>query len=772
MPGPRRRRFAPLWADRERRRALLLSLLLHAGLLLGVVWVYLAPEPPEKLIVLELTPPEAAASQQQAAADADPAPQDPDTQVAGNAPETTRASLEETNTETNTETNIEAQAPLRLPVPAPPGSAAPTAPARAEAATETLTATPAPPNERPPRARPPAQAATPVPDLLTEIPASTLPEIEAVVVEPQPLENAIALPTPNPEVAVTPSRRVAPTPQVALSEAQALPTPEVSAVVETREIVLPNVQTTVAAADAVPEPAVRVEVAAEVPVPPVETTVTAAAAIPQPAVSAEVATREITLPQVQTVVAAADAVPQPAASAEIVSRNVPQPQVRTEVAVAATIPQPAAQAEVAAAVPVPQAAAAVATAQAVPQPAASAEVASRTVPQPQAGAVVSAARGVPQPAVSGSVVPAQDVPQPDVGTVVAAAQPLGVTPGVALTDAVAVATPAVAATVTPVAEPQVIADAADAGDRARNLQPDPATPADAQGSASDGSGAADTGVTNVQSFEVTLEKPLAVLIDNADAAYPQQGLVEAQGVFEMPVEGGLTRLMSVYTKADPAQVGPIRSARDYFLEAALAMNGTLVHVGGAPSTVSRIASQDLVTVDALQESSLFTQAPEQPAPHSTFATGTALRDAVGRLESQVSGTLYAPPSDAPDVSSLSVDYSADYTSGFRYLPELNQYRWVRSGADAGDAAGTAVATDAVIVARVVAFPYSDDPEGRLYLPYSGGEATLYLRGKAVPGSWTAAGGFSFQTQSGTPVDLTPFKHWILFAPESAGVSAN
>ena len=760
----RQRRFAPLWADRERRRALLLSLLLHAGLLLGVVWVYLAPELPEELIVLELTPPEGAASQQ-AAADADPAPQASDTQVAGNAPETTRASLEETNT------NVE-QAPAIAEVPAPPGSAAPTAPARAEAATETLTEAPVPPSERPPRARPPAQATIPVPNLPTEAPASTLPEIEAVVVEPQPLENAIALPAPNPEVAVTPLRRVAPTPQVALSEAQAVPTPEVSAVVQTREIVLPNVRATVAAADAVPEPAVQVEVAAEVPVPPVETTVTAAAAIPQPAVSAEVAAREITLPQVQTVVAAADAIPQPAASAVIVSRNVPQPQVRTEVAVAATIPQPAAQAEVAAAVPVPQAAAAVATAQAVPQPAASAEVASRTVPQPRAGAVVSAAQGVPRPAVSGSVVPAQDVPQPDVGTVVVAAQPLGVTPGVALTDAVSLTTPAVAATVAPAPEPRIAATApADAGDGARNLQPDPATPADAQGSASDGSGAADTGVTNVQSFEVTLEKPLAVLIDNADAAYPQQGLVEAQGVFEMPVEGGLTRLMSVYTRDDPAQVGPIRSARDYFLEAALAMNGTLVHVGGAPSTVSRIASQDLATVDALQESSLFTQAPEQPAPHSTFAAGTTLRDVVGRLESQVSGTLYAPPSDAPSVSSLSVDYSADYTSGFRYLPELDQYRWLRNGADAGDAAGTAVATDAVIVARVVAFPYSDDPEGRLYLPYSGGEATLYLRGKAVPGSWTAAGGFSFQTQSGTPVDLTPFKHWILFAPESAGVSA-
>ena len=749
-PDPERRRFAPLWRDPERRRALLLSLLLHAGLLLGVVVSHLGPEPepPEELIVLELTPPESAASQQEAAADADPAPQNPDTQVAGNAPETSQASLENAETE---EAEIAAEATTETPpTPATPEPVPEPSP--------TLPEAPAPPSERPPQARVPAQAATPnLPARLpAQTPASTLPEIEAVEVAPQPPQDAIALPAPKPEAAVTPSRRVAPTPQVALSETQPVPTPAVSAAVATREVALPDVQTTVSAADAVPEPDVQAVVAADVPVPQVETVVAATEAIPQPAASAEVATEEITLPQVQSVVADADAIPQPSVRA-VVAAAVPQPQIQTEVAAATVIPQPSVQAEVAAATPVPQAAAAVAAAEAVPQP--------------QAGAVVSAAEGVPQPAVSGAVVLARDVPQPQVGTTVTEAQPLEAAPGVTLTDSIVVATPEVAVTVIPGAGAET-AEAADAGDGARNLQPDAAATADAEGSAADGDGPADTGVTNVQSFEVTLEKPLAVLIDNADAAYPQQGLVEAASVFEMPVEGGLTRLMSVYTEDDPAQVGPIRSARDYFLEAALAMDGTLVHVGGAPSTVGRIASQDLVTVDALENSSLFIQAPEQPAPHSTYAAGNALRDAVGSLDVQVSGTLYTPPSDAPDAGSVTVGYSADYTSGFRYLSDLDQYRWVRNGTDAGDAAGTAVAADAVVVAQVTAFPYSGDPEGRLYLPYSGGAATLYLRGKAISGTWTPNGGFSFQSQSGTVVDLRPFKHWILFAPESAAVSVN
>ncbi len=681
-----RRPLATFWGDRDRRRALLLSLLLHAAALLSVVWLSTVPSTaperePEELIVLELAPPESGAQARVAAATNEPAPAGADAQAAGNAAEEVLAAPEATGLED-----------------------APEAPVRPE----TAQSEPLPPSENPPQARLPTQTAATFPDLPVQAPASTLPEIQAAVVAPQPLDDALALPTPNPEADVTPPRRVSVIPEVAVTEAQALPTPEVTA---------------------------------------------------------SIVTRPVALPRVQTVVAEGDAIPRPDVSTEVVSRVVPEPQVDAAVSQAQPVPQPEVQAEVASAVPEPQVGAVVAQTQAVPQPGVTAAVASADVPEPQVGVVVREAQRVPQPVVSGSASPGEDVPQPEVGVVVTQARPLTVTPGVALSEAVSIVTPRASATVAPQA-------AADAGSGPRNAQVEagPRASPTGQGAASDGLGGAAAGVAEVQSFEATLENPLAVLIDNADAAYPQGGLVEAAGVFEMPVEGGMTRLMSVYTKDDPAQVGPIRSARDYFLEAVLQMNGTLVHVGGAPSTVNRIATEGLATVDALEQSTLFAQAQDRSAPHSTFSTGTTLRDAVGRIPSQVSGTLYAPPADAEDVSSLTVGYSAEYTSGFRYLSDLDQYRWLRSGADAVDAAGTAVAADAVVVARVVAFPYSGDPEGRLYLPYSGGAATLYLRGKAVLGTWTPEGGFSFFAPTGLEVDLTPFKHWILFAPEAAQVT--
>ncbi len=691
-------------------------------MLLGAVWVYVSPPEPEpQLLVLELTPPESGTPETAAAATGDPAPQAAAPQVAGNASQ-----------DAATREAVPSAAAPTPPEPVPPADLAPTELA------EVL-----PPAEQAPPARAPSQPAPSAP-LPVQPPATTLPEIEPPQVAPQPPQRALELPKPNPQADVVPARRVAVTPQVQVPPSEPLPTPDVTAELAQQDITLPQAEAEVASASAIPQPDVTTEFAQrDVTLPQAKATVTAESPIPQPDVTTEYAQRDVTLPQAQADVTPAGEVPQPEIEVEYAARDVPQPQVS----------------------------AAVSATEALPQPDATVQIVSRPVPQPQAGAVVAQAQAVPQPSVSGIVTPSEPVPEPRAQASVAQAQPLTVTPGVALSDAVPVIMPNATATVTATASPQTAqAGAADAGNGARNAQAAAAPAPTGQGAASDGSGAAPSGVANVQSFEVTVEQPLAVLIDNADAAYPQQGLVEASSVFEMPVEGGLTRLMSIYTRNDPAQVGPIRSARDYFLEAALAMNGTLVHVGGAPSAMNRIASQNLATVDALQDGALFAQAPDRTAPHSTFSTGTTLRDAVGRLQSNVSGTLYTPPGDAPNVSSVTVNYSADYTSGFRYLPDLDQYRWLRSGADATDAAQKAVTADAVVVAKVVAFPYPDDPEGRLYLPYSGGEATLYLRGKAVPGSWTPKDGFTFVGTTGVKVDLTPFKSWILFAPEEAQVA--
>lgn len=80
-------------------------------------------------------------------------------------------------------------------------------------------------------------------------------------------------------------------------------------------------------------------------------------------------------------------------------------------------------------------------------------------------------------------------------------------------------------------------------------------------------------------------RPLAVMIENSPDARPQSGLSNADIVFEMVAEGGVTRFMGMFycgTQAYDTLLAPIRSARTYYIDYASGFNRPLyTHVGGA-----------------------------------------------------------------------------------------------------------------------------------------------------------------------------------------------
>ena len=59
----------------------------------------------------------------------------------------------------------------------------------------------------------------------------------------------------------------------------------------------------------------------------------------------------------------------------------------------------------------------------------------------------------------------------------------------------------------------------------------------------------------------SLNRVLAVKIDNIVYARPQTGLTHADIVYVLPVEGGLSRILAVFSSHFPPVIGPVRSAR-------------------------------------------------------------------------------------------------------------------------------------------------------------------------------------------------------------------
>src|SRR5260370_19809145 len=64
----------------------------------------------------------------------------------------------------------------------------------------------------------------------------------------------------------------------------------------------------------------------------------------------------------------------------------------------------------------------------------------------------------------------------------------------------------------------------------------------------------------------SLNRVLAVKIDNIVNARPQTGLTHADIVYVLPVEGGLSRFLAIFSAGYPPLVGPVRSAREDDLE--------------------------------------------------------------------------------------------------------------------------------------------------------------------------------------------------------------
>lgn len=81
-------------------------------------------------------------------------------------------------------------------------------------------------------------------------------------------------------------------------------------------------------------------------------------------------------------------------------------------------------------------------------------------------------------------------------------------------------------------------------------------------------------------------RPMAIMIENHQEARPQSGLSSADIVYESVAEGAITRFMGVFYCDIAAQdliIGPVRSARTYFLDWASEYSKypLYVHVGGA-----------------------------------------------------------------------------------------------------------------------------------------------------------------------------------------------
>ncbi len=117
------------------------------------------------------------------------------------------------------------------------------------------------------------------------------------------------------------------------------------------------------------------------------------------------------------------------------------------------------------------------------------------------------------------------------------------------------------------------------------------------------------------------DRPIAVMIDNHSGAWPQAGLNQAYMVYEIIVEGGETRLMALFKGVDLEKIGPVRSARHYFLDYAMENDAIYVHFGQSPQAESDIKKYSIHDINGIAEDgTTFWRVKDKSAPHNAVTS--------------------------------------------------------------------------------------------------------------------------------------------------------
>lgn len=124
--------------------------------------------------------------------------------------------------------------------------------------------------------------------------------------------------------------------------------------------------------------------------------------------------------------------------------------------------------------------------------------------------------------------------------------------------------------------------------------------------------------------EESNSRPYAVVVNNIDVARKTQtGLQEAQVVYEILAEGGITRFVAIYKDKDTAQIGTVRSARHNFLDIAFEYDAIFVHFGGSSYAYEDIKELGVNDIDGMGSNSFWRENPYKLASEHTAYTSMA-----------------------------------------------------------------------------------------------------------------------------------------------------
>ena len=297
--------------------------------------------------------------------------------------------------------------------------------------------------------------------------------------------------------------------------------------------------------------------------------------------------------------------------------------------------------------------------------------------------------------------------------------------------------------------------------------------------------------------DVSGQRPIAIMLNNLSKALPQAGVAQADVIYEIVAEGGITRMLALFQDVEGVgEIGTVRSARDYYVSLAYGHDAIFLHAGGSPQAYDLIQSLGMTALDCVNgpyEGSLFWRDQERRQnaglEHSVLTSGEVIQellptysrvDPEHRAGFSVGWTFgEEAPAGGEAAGVITVPFSSYKTGIFTYDEAAGRYKILQhiNGSDKAyvDAnTGEQVAVSNVLVLYTDVSQVPGDSAGRMSVRTTGsGKGLLCRDGRLYPIRWEREGQdlcYSFLDQGGEPIPLDVGSSYINVVASSAEVT--
>lgn len=268
---------------------------------------------------------------------------------------------------------------------------------------------------------------------------------------------------------------------------------------------------------------------------------------------------------------------------------------------------------------------------------------------------------------------------------------------------------------------------------------------------------------------------VSIKVENSPGARPQEGLQQADIVWEELVEGGITRFVATYHSDIPEQVGPIRSIRPMDAPIAGPIGGVFAFSGGQDGYQQAVADTGLVMVSQDGGDSGFHRNPERAGDHQLFGDPQEFLSQADEPPQLFDYAESAEESSATTAGEEATQADPSFPSsqpGWAWQED----GWMRSesGEPATDGGEQIHAANVLILAVDVTDTGDRDAAGTAVLETDltgSGELHVLSDGHVIDGKWDKGGAeeqLDLTDDDGEPIELAPGNTWVELVPNQGG----